>query len=73
MRSSRLIATPGRFSGFVLPLRFSFHRLSPISHKARACSAVVLPELFGPMKTTGFPQFNLNFAKVFEITANQFC
>lgn len=49
------MVTPGRFSGVVLPERFSFQRRSPMSHNANACSAVVLPELLGPMKTTGFP------------------
>ena len=55
MRSRLLTATPGRFSGLGFPLRFSFQRLRPISHRASACKAVVLPELFGPMKTTGLP------------------
>jgi hypothetical protein len=49
------MVTPGRFSGEVFPFRFSFQRLSPISQKAKACSAVVLPELLGPIKTTGLP------------------
>ena len=55
MRSRRLIVTPRLFSRFVFPLRFSFHLLSPISQKSSACNAVVLPESFGPIKTTGFP------------------
>ena len=54
-RSRRLTVTPGRFSGALLPARFSFHRLTPMSHSARACIAEVFPELFGPMNTTGFP------------------
>ena len=55
MGSCRLMVTPGCFSEFGFPLRCSFQRLSPISHRVSACKAVVLPELFGPMKTTGFP------------------
>jgi hypothetical protein len=55
IKSLRLIVTPGRFSGEVFPFRFSFQRLRPISHKARAWSAVVFPELFGQIKTTGLP------------------
>ena len=51
----RLTVTPGRFSGALFPARFSFQRLMSISHKANACMAEVFPELFGPMKTTGFP------------------
>ena len=55
IRSRRFIATPERFSGLGFPFRFSFHRFNPISHNAKACNAVVLPELLGPMNTTGFP------------------
>ena len=55
-RSRRLTVTPGRFSGVLFfPDRFSFQRLRPMSHKASACMAEVLPELLGPMKTTGLP------------------
>ena len=54
-RSRRFIATPGRFFGVLLPERFSFQRISPTFHNASACMAEVLPELFGPMKTTGLP------------------
>src|SRR5580698_7115503 len=54
-RSRRLIVTPGRFSGAPLAERFSTHFRRPISHNARACSAVVLPELLGPTKTTVLP------------------
>ena len=52
-RSLRLIVTPGLFSGVRPPLLFSFHLRKPNSQSARAWSADVLPELFGPMKTTG--------------------
>src|SRR3990172_5437536 len=54
-KSRRLMVTPGRFAGAVLPLRSSFQRFRPISQRASAWSADVFPELFGPMKTTGFP------------------
>ena len=54
-RSRRFTVTPGRFSGVFLPARFSFQRFSPMSQSASACMAEVLPELFGPMKTTGLP------------------
>ena len=53
--SRRLTATPGRFSGACCPDRFSFQRRSPMSHNASACIAEVLPELLGPIKTTGLP------------------
>ena len=55
IRSRRLIVTPGRFSGVSLAERFSTHFRRPISHSARACRAVVLPELLGPTKTTVLP------------------
>src|SRR3972149_7878630 len=54
-RSRRLTATPERFSGDDLPFHFSFHRRTPISQRARACRAVVLPELLGPIRTTALP------------------
>ena len=46
---------PGRFSGVLLPDRFSFQRLSPMFQSDKACRAEVFPELFGPKKTTGLP------------------
>ena len=49
------MATPARFSGVSRPDRFSFQRSRPIFQSARACRAEVLPELLGPMKTTGLP------------------
>ncbi len=55
IKSRRLIVTPGRFSGDAFPPRFAFHCRSPISHSANACSALVFPELLGPMNTTDFP------------------
>ena len=53
-KSRRLTVTPGRCVGIFLPERFSFQRLRPICQSASACNAEVLPELLGPMKSTGF-------------------
>ena len=52
------MVTPGR-SDAALRSRFSAQRRQPMSHSARACSAVVLPELFGPMKTAALPRSNV--------------
>ena len=52
--SLRPIATPGRSRGVSCD-RFSIQRLNPSCHSASACSAEVLPELFGPMNTTRWP------------------
>ena len=54
-KSRRFTATPGRLSGVLSPERRSFQRFSPMSQSANACSTDVLPELLGPMKTTGLP------------------
>ena len=50
-----IILGTGALLGCVFPDRFSFQRLSPMSQRASAYIAEVFPELFGPLKTTGFP------------------
>src|SRR5947208_1647121 len=55
MRSRRLIATPGLFSGDAFPTRLASQERMPMSQRASAWSAVVFPELFGPMNTTALP------------------
>ena len=54
-RSLRFTATPRPFVNVSLPEYFSFQCRTPRSHSASACIADVLPELFGPTKTTGLP------------------
>ena len=74
-----MTVTPGRFSGVLLPDRFSFQRLRPMSHSASACIAEVFPELFGPMKTTGSPSSistspkRLKFRTVSFVSIGQAC
>jgi len=55
IKSRRLMVTPGRRSGVSLADLFSTQIRRPTSQSAKACRAVVLPELFGPIKTTVFP------------------
>ncbi len=60
------MVTPGRLSGVVFPERLSFQRFSPMSQRAKACRAVVLPELFGPMNTTGLPRSIFTVSKLLK-------
>ena len=51
-----IILGTGALLGCVFPDHFSFQRLSPMSQRASAYIAEVFPELFGTLKTTGFPK-----------------
>ena len=56
----------------VAPPRHSFQRLRPMSHNASACIAEVLPELFGPMKTTGLPSSTSTSSKRLKLRMVRF-
>lgn len=71
-RSRRLIVTPGRFSGVLLPERFSFQRTSPMSHKASAWHGRDLARVVGSDKDHRTPQFDLHLAEALKVADREF-
>ena len=68
-RSRRLTVTPGRFSGALLPDRFSFPAFeTDVPECQRPAWPRSCRSLFGPMKTTGFPELDINLVKALEVT-----
>ena len=66
-RSLRLTVTPGRFSGALLPPRFSFHRLTPMSHRAKALHGRGLPRIVRANEHDGVSQLDFDLAETFEV------